>query len=100
MAEQAIKLKIGNKSYSLKIDSEKEECYRLAEREVNQSIAEYESKNFTGFTREDFLSLTALKFAINNIFARFDMELRDEDVKALESIDEQINSYLNDLTRE
>ncbi len=45
MAKQAIKLKVGGKSYSLNIDSEKEELYRLAERELNQSIKEYESQN-------------------------------------------------------
>ena len=35
MAQQAITLKLAGKSYSLNIDSEKEEMYRLAEREVN-----------------------------------------------------------------
>ena len=39
MAQQAITLKIAGKSYSLNIESEKEEVYRLAEREVNNYLA-------------------------------------------------------------
>ena len=39
MAQQAITLKLAGKSYSLNIDSEKEEMYRLAEREVNSYLA-------------------------------------------------------------
>lgn len=46
MAQQAITLKIAGKSYSLNIESEKEEVYRLAEREVNNYLAAIKQNNF------------------------------------------------------
>ena len=46
MAQQAITLKLAGKSYSLNIDSEKEEMYRLAEREVNSYLAAINQNNF------------------------------------------------------
>ena len=39
MAKQKINLKVAGKAYSLTIDSDKEEVYRLAEREVNTNLA-------------------------------------------------------------
>ena len=38
MGKQAIKLRIMGKPYAFNIDSEKEEMYRLAEREVNDNL--------------------------------------------------------------
>ena len=38
MAKQKISLKVGGKAYQMTIDSDKEEIYRLAEREVNGAI--------------------------------------------------------------
>ena len=38
MAKQKINLKVAGKAYSLTIDSEKEEIYRLAERDVNSNV--------------------------------------------------------------
>ena len=39
MAKQKITLKVDNKPYQMTIDSDKEEIYRLAEREVNANIS-------------------------------------------------------------
>ena len=50
MAQQAITLKIAGKSYSLNIESEKEEVYRLAEREVNNYLAAIKQNNFKNWT--------------------------------------------------
>lgn len=98
--KQAIKLKVGGKSYSLNIDSEKEELYRLAERELNQSIKEYESQNFVGFSAIDYLSITALKFAIDNLGNRLKGKLNSEDMNSLKRIEGNIGNYLNDITKE
>ena len=76
MAQQAITLKIAGKSYSLNIESEKEEVYRLAEREV-----------------------AALKFAIANVDMRQSRELGDEDLKHLGRLGEELDAYLNTLQR-
>ncbi|MFR9602254.1 MAG: cell division protein ZapA [Rikenellaceae bacterium] len=100
MAKQAIKLKIGGKSYSLTIESEKEELYRLAEREVNQSVTEFEKQSYAGFSLVDYMSMTALKFAINNVNTRMQGELNSDDIKALEKMEHNIAEYLNDLSRE
>ncbi len=100
MAKQAIKLKVGGKSYSLNIESEKEELYRLAERELNQSIKEYESQNFVGFSAIDYLSITALKFAIDNVASRLKGELNTDDMNSLKRIESSIGDYMNDITKE
>lgn len=70
MAQQAITLKLAGKSYSLNIDSEKEEMYRLAEREVNSYLAAIKQNNFKNWTDQDYLSMAALKFAIANVDMR------------------------------
>ena len=83
MAQQAITLKLAGKSYSLNIDSEKEEMYRLAEREVNSYLAAIKQNNFKNWTDQDYLSMAALKFAIANVDMRQSRELGDEDLKHL-----------------
>lgn len=83
MAQQAITLKIAGKSYSLNIESEKEEVYRLAEREVNNYLAAIKQNNFKNWTDQDYLSMAALKFAIANVDMRQSRELGDEDLKHL-----------------
>ena len=42
MAKQKINLRVKEKAYQMTIDSDKEEIYRLAEREVNANIAKLE----------------------------------------------------------
>ena len=96
MAQQAITLKIAGKSYSLNIESEKEEVYRLAEREVNNYLA---ANNFKNWTDQDYLSMAALKFAIANVDMRQSRELGDEDLKHLGRLGEELDAYLNTLQR-
>ncbi len=100
MAKQAIKLRVGAKKYAMNIDSEKEELYRLAERELNQSLTEFEKQNYEGFTQMDYMSMTALKFAIKSVSARMQGEVSSEDEESLKRIESNIASYLNDLSRE
>ena len=97
MAQQAITLKLAGKSYSLNIDSEKEEMYRLAEREVNSYLAAIKQNNFKNWTDQDYLSMAALKFAIANVDMRQSRELGDEDLKRLGHLGEEIDAYLNAL---
>lgn len=99
MARQKITLKIAGKGYPFTIESEKEEMYRLAEREVNNFLVLIKQKNFKNWTEEDYLSITALKFAIANVEQRMENELGDEDVKHLEEISSEIDLYLNQLHR-
>ncbi len=97
MAKQAINLILAGNSYSFTIDSEAEEVYRLAEREVNGYVAEFQRHNIKEFTVKDYLAMTALKLAIVNINAKREGSLQKEDIEALSSIKEQIDSYLNSL---
>lgn len=97
MAQQAITLKIAGKSYSLNIESEKEEIYRLAEREVNTYLAQIKRNNFKNWTDQDYLSMAALKFAIANADMRQSREVGSEEFRQLERISTEIDSYLNTL---
>ena len=99
MAQQAITLKIAGKSYSLNIESEKEEVYRLAEREVNSYLALIKQQNIKNWNDQDYLSMTALKFAIANVGMRQSREVDDEDVRQLERLGEELDAYLNTLQR-
>ena len=85
MAQQAITLKIAGKSYSLNIESEKEEVYRLAEREVNSYLALIKQQNIKNWNDQDYLSMTALKFAIANVGMRQSREVDAEDLRQLET---------------
>ena len=63
--QQAIKLKIAGKSYSFTLKheaneeqslAEKEELYRLAEREVNAYVTRFEKAKYEGFSTQDCLA--------------------------------------------
>ena len=99
MAKQAITLKIAGKSYPLNLESGKEEAYRLAEREVNSYLALIKQQNIKGWNDQDYLAMTALRFAITNVGMRQSRELDSEDLRRLEAIGEEIDSCLNDPTR-
>ena len=100
MAQQAIKPKLAGKSYSFKIESEKEELYRLAEKEVNQYVASIKQNNFQGWTDQDYLGMAALKFAIALLDLKQSREVGDEDLKRLTALDNELDRYLNALEPE
>lgn len=93
MAKQSIKLRIANKPYSFSIESEKEELYRMAEKEVNAYIASIKQNNFKGWTDVDYLGMAVLKFAIANAELRQSREIGSEDLKNLERISAEIETY-------
>lgn len=97
MAKQSITLKVAGRSYSFNIESEKEEMYRLAEREVNTYLARITQKRFENWSEKDYLSMTALNFAIANVEMRQSREVGSEDLKRLHKLDERIDAYLNEM---
>lgn len=97
MAQQAIKLKIAGKSYSFNIESDKEEMYRLAEKEVNNYLASIKQNNFQGWSDQDYLSMAALKFAIANVDMRQSREVGSDEMKRLERLGTELDTYLNAL---
>ncbi|MEG0498645.1 MAG: cell division protein ZapA [Alistipes sp.] len=97
MGKQAIKLKIMGKPYGFTIDSEKEELYRLAEREVNNNLISIQQQNIKNWVEVDYLGMTALKFAIENVNLRQSRNVSSDELKSIEQIDAEINSYLNTI---
>ncbi len=97
MGKQAIKLKILGKPYAFTIDSEKEELYRLAEREVNNNLISIRQKNIQGWTEVDYLGMTALKFAIENVDMKQHREVKSDELKELEALGAEIDAYLNKI---
>lgn len=97
MAKQAITLKIADKSYPFQIDSEKEEMYRLAEKEVNNYLVSIRQNNFRGWTDRDYLGMAALKFAIATVEMRHDREIGSGDLRRLEQLAAEIDDRLNEL---
>lgn len=77
------------------IDPSKEEVYRLAERMVNAYAAKFEQAGIEGSSRQDFLALAALQLAISNVAMSQSREVGNEDVKALKSVCDQVESYLS-----
>ena len=96
-SKQNITLKIVGKDYSMAIDPSKEEVYRLAERMVNAYAAKFEQAGIEGSSRQDFLALAALQLAISNVAMSQSREVGNEDVKALKSVCDQVEDYLNKL---
>lgn len=97
MGKQAIKLKILGKPYSFNIDSEKEELYRLAEREVNNNLVSIRQKNIQGWSEVDYLGMTALKFAIENVDMRQNRDVKSDELKTLEALEAEIDDYLHKI---
>ena len=94
MEKQAITLKIAGRSYPLNIDREKEEVYRLAEREVNAYLAQIKQNKIKNWEDPDYLAIVALNFAISAVNMRRSREVGDEDMKRLAQLEEEVASYL------
>lgn len=97
MAKQNITLKIIGKPYSLAIDSEKEELYRLAEREINAYVTRIEQARFKGFAKEDCLAMAAFQIAVAKLSLAQSREVGDEDVKRLAALSGEVEAYFDSL---
>ena len=106
--QQAIKLKIAGKSYSFTLKheaneeqslAEKEELYRLAEREVNAYVTRFEKAKYEGFSTQDCLAM-ALQLAISSVSLARSREVGSEDLRRLEALRDEIDEYLNRIETE
>lgn len=95
----AITLKIAGRSYKFTIDREKEEAYRLAEREVNSYLAQGKQKRIKGWGDMDYLAIAALNFAITNINMRQSREVSSDELGQLEALDQELKGYLEKQMR-
>ena len=99
MAKQKISLKVGGKSYQMTIDSDKEEIYRLAEREVGRDVGKYQKVFGESFTMQDCLAIAALQCKINYITITKQNELGDDDLQALDELSKRLDQHLNRIPK-
>lgn len=92
--KQAITLKIAGRSYPLNIERDKEEVYRLAEREVNAYLAQVKQQRIKGWEDADYAAIAALNFAIHYINTRRTREVNDDELGRLEALDATLVQYL------
>ena len=97
MAKQNITVKIIGKPYPLAIDGEKEELYRLAEREINAYVTRIEQAHFKGFSKEECLAMAAFQIAVAKLALAQSREVGDEEVKTLAALGGELESYLDAL---
>ncbi|MBO5892803.1 MAG: cell division protein ZapA [Alistipes sp.] len=99
MAKQKIHLKVGGKPYQMNIDSDKEEIYRLAEREVNTAITKLQNVFGESFSLQDCLAIAALQLSINNITITKQNEMGNDDLQALDALSQRLDKHLNKITK-
>ena len=95
MAQQAITINIAGVSIPLTIESGKEEVYRLAEREVSKYFKEIRTNNLQGWTDRHYLVMAALHFAIDSVRQRRRSETDSDDLRKLDELSTEIDTYLN-----
>ena len=95
MAQQAITINIAGVSIPLTIESGKEEVYRLAEREVSKYFKEIRTNNLQGWTDRHYLVMAALHFAIDSVRQRRRSEIDSDDLRKLDELSTEIDTYLN-----
>ena len=97
MAKQNITVKVLGKPYALVIDSEKEELYRLAERDLNTSVTRIEQQHYKDYKKVDCLAMGAFQFAVAKLMLAQSREVGDEEVKTLAALGEELENYLDAL---
>ena len=80
--------------------AEKEELYRLAEREVNAYVTRFEKAKYEGFSTQDCLAMAALQLAISSASLARSREVGSEDLRRLEALRDEIDEYLNRIETE
>lgn len=99
MAKQKINLKVAGKAYSMVIDVEKEEVYRLAERDINANISRLQKTFGENCDIKDCLAISALQYCINNIAITRQSEVDSDDMKALDALSQRLDKHLNRLQK-
>ena len=81
-SKQKIRLRVSGRVYEMDIAPEKEEVYRLAEKQVNTNVGKLQKTYGESVSAQDCLAITALQFAIDNIAIARQNQLSDDDMKA------------------
>ena len=98
--EQKIRLRVAGRVYEMKIAPEKEEIYRLAEKQVNANVGKLQKAYGESVSAQDCLAITSLMFAIDkqSSAASRQNQLSDEDMKALDDLSQKLDSHLNRIS--
>ena len=97
--EQKIRLRVAGRVYEMNIAPEKEEVYRLAEKQVNANVGKVQKTYGESVSVQDCLAITALMFAIDNIAIARQNQLSDNDLKALDELSQKLDRHLNRTPR-
>ena len=95
--KQRINLKVAGKAYEMSIAPDKEEVYRMAEREVNASVTKLRKAFGDKISTEDCLAITALQLCINGISIARQSEVNNEDMAALDALSQMLDKHINSL---
>ena len=79
----------------MRIDPQKEEIYRLAEREVNRYVTKYEQAHLDGYGVGDYLAIVALQLAVSNIRLSQSREIGSEELKRLAELAKEVGAHLD-----
>ena len=99
MSMMTIKVKIGDKIYSLNLNSEQEEIWRRAEKEVNSLMVKWQHAGFENFDKTDSLAMVALQLSANNIETKLARSVGDTQMEQLATMDRELEHYLNKIKR-
>ncbi|MFI3327733.1 MAG: cell division protein ZapA [Rikenellaceae bacterium] len=96
MAESKIKVVIADRAFELDTAANPttQELYQLAEKRVNEKIAEYQS-NTQGLSIENIVALVAFDYEVEAIQARRQNFVGSEERKRLSELDAKLDNYLN-----
>lgn len=86
MKDLSIKVSIGNRVYPLSVQQSEEENIRLAAKEINEMLKEYE-QNYAVKDKQDLLAMCALQMATQKLDLK----------KGAENIDGEIEEKLQNL---
>lgn len=89
-----IKLNVAGKPYEMTIDARNEEVYRLAAREINNSLAMAQQARVDGFGVQDYLAIVAVDLMISNIRLERKNDVEENDLKALAELSERLSKHL------
>ncbi len=100
MADSTIDITIAGKSFVVPGgDQAKQELYRLAERRVNEKLADYQSQ-IKDVSIEDLMLFVAFDYEIEMIQSRRQNFVGSEERERLLQVGQRLDDYLNDLSRE
>jgi cell division protein ZapA (FtsZ GTPase activity inhibitor) len=93
--ELGIQVNIGGKVYRLRCKRSEEQLYRIAVRQINDKILQYQSVYTKGVELNDLLAMVSLHFSLNSVKTE-----KNEDIEPVFEKLDDLNSDLMDFIKE